>query len=195
MRMKMHTDELSHRERVRLSLNHQQTDRVPMDLGSTVVTGLTLGSYLNLANHLGFEVEKPTMLSTAFQVVKPDERIMEYFDVDFRPIFYRTPIKSKAEFRSDGIFIDDWGITRYKPETSHYFDIIDSPLKDATLDDLNDFDWPDPLDPGRFDGVQDEARLLWTTTDYALVGPGVDTNLFELAWFLRGFEFLDGFDY
>ncbi len=184
----MANETLNHRERVQLALNHQEPDRVPMDLGSTVVSGLTIGAYKRLQSHLKLEYHDQDFLSLVFQVVYPDERIFKHFDIDFRPVYYRPARVSKGKLYPDGEFIDDWGIVRQKPEGSLYYDIIDSPFKEGTINELESFDWPDPLDPGRFEGIEAEAEYLYRETDYAIVGPGTDTNVFELAWFLRGFE-------
>lgn len=161
---------------------------MPMDLGSTVVTGLTLGAYTRLEEHLGLDPRDPRLLSVMFQVVEPDERIMQYFDVDFRPLFYRPCRESKARVLPGNRFIDEWGVTLRKPEGGFYYDIVDSPLKNATAEELDDHDWPDPLDPGRFEGLEEEAQHLYEETDYALVGPGTQASFFELSWMLRGFE-------
>jgi len=40
------------RERVKLALNHKETDRVPIDLGSTLVTGIQASIYSKLKNTL-----------------------------------------------------------------------------------------------------------------------------------------------
>jgi uroporphyrinogen decarboxylase len=179
---------MSRRERVRLSLSHQEADRVPMDLGSTLVTGLTLGAYRRLEEHFGLAPQDPPLLSVMFQVVRPDERIMKYFDVDFKPLFYRLPRKSKAKVLPGNYFINEWGITLHKPERGFYYDIVDNPLKHATVEDLDSYDWPNSLDPGRFEGLEEEARYLYEETDYALVGPGTEASLFEVSWGMRGFE-------
>lgn len=179
---------MSRRERVRLALTHQEPDRVPMDLGSTSVTGLTLGAYRRLEEHLGLEPRDLPLLSLMFQVVRSDERIMKYFDIDFRPLFYRPPRESKVKALPGNSFIDEWGITVHKPEGGFYYDIVDNPLKNATVEDLDGYDWPDPLDPGRFEGLEEEARYLYRETEYALVGPGIGSSFFERSWMLRGFE-------
>lgn len=159
-----------------------------MDLGSTVVTGLTLAAHKKLEQHLRLDPRNQPFLSIMFQVVRPDERIMKHFDIDFRPLYYRPPQESKARALSGNSFIDEWGITLHKPEGGFYYDIIDSPLKNATVEDLDSYDWPDPLDPGRFEALEEEARHLYEETDYALVGPGTQASFFEQSWMLRGFE-------
>jgi hypothetical protein len=45
---------MTSRERVRAALHHQQPDRVPLDLGSTPVTGIHVTTYARLREALGF---------------------------------------------------------------------------------------------------------------------------------------------
>lgn len=41
----------------------------------------------------------------------------------------------------------------------HYYDLHHSPLANAeTINDIENYPWPDPLDPGRFVGMQEAAR-------------------------------------
>jgi hypothetical protein len=46
---------MTSRERVRCAINHQEADRVPLDLGSTLVTGIAAGVYAKLKKALGIE--------------------------------------------------------------------------------------------------------------------------------------------
>ena len=46
---------LTSRERVRLALNHQEPDRVPVDIGASRVTGISAIAYRNLLRHLGLK--------------------------------------------------------------------------------------------------------------------------------------------
>ena len=41
------------RERVRLAINHKEADRIPLDLGSTLVMGIQASIYAKLKNALG----------------------------------------------------------------------------------------------------------------------------------------------
>ena len=46
---------MTSRERMRKALNHEQPDRVPLDLGSTLITGIQASSYAKLKKVLGIE--------------------------------------------------------------------------------------------------------------------------------------------
>lgn len=78
-----------------------------------------------------------------------------------------------------------------KPPSSLYWDPVDYPLKNATLDDLESFDWPDPDDPGRMEGLREEAKRLREKTNYAIIADMPGWGIFESAWVsLRGSQFL-----
>ncbi|MCK5569645.1 MAG: methyltransferase, partial [Spirochaetes bacterium] len=44
---------MTSRERVRLAINHEIPDRVPLDLGSTLVTGIQASIYSRLKEAMG----------------------------------------------------------------------------------------------------------------------------------------------
>ncbi len=47
---------MTSRERVRKAITHQEADRVPLDLGSTLVTGIQASSYATLKKALNISV-------------------------------------------------------------------------------------------------------------------------------------------
>lgn len=60
---------MNSRERVRKALNHEVTDRVPIDLGSTVVSSIHAAAYIKLREKLGLEkklvhVSDPLLMTT-----------------------------------------------------------------------------------------------------------------------------------
>ena len=64
---------------------------MPIDLGGTSVTGITLVAYRNLVRHVGIPVPEPTLISKIMQLADTDERIQLRFDTDIRPIFLGAP--------------------------------------------------------------------------------------------------------
>ena len=46
-------DTLTHRERVIRALNHQEPDKIPFDLGGTVLTSINVHAYRKLRQYLG----------------------------------------------------------------------------------------------------------------------------------------------
>lgn len=59
---------MTSRERVRAAINHRQPDRVPLDLGSTAVTGIAAGAYARLRHSLGLP-QRPPHVYEPFQVL------------------------------------------------------------------------------------------------------------------------------
>ncbi len=71
------------KERVITSLNHQQPDRIPLDMGSTGVTGIHVRAVEKLRNYFGLE-KKPVKVIEPYQMlgeVEPDLRETLSIDV------------------------------------------------------------------------------------------------------------------
>jgi uroporphyrinogen decarboxylase len=175
------------RERVRAALEHREVDRTPIDLGGTPNSTMCGGAYANLKAFLG--VEAPgRLLSRGFNIVVMDEAVLARLAVDTRAVFANAPARSKGRWLDDNTFVGDWGITYRRPEAWSQFDMIAHPLAEATIDDLEPYDWPDVDDEGRYAGLRDRARDLHENTDFALVGSTGDSTIFDTAWMLRGME-------
>ncbi len=67
------------------------------------------------------------------------------------------------------------------------YQVVNAPLKEATVDDLDDYTWPDWNDDSLYAALEQEAEQLFTQTDLALIG-NFGGSLFTLASLLRGME-------
>jgi len=174
--------EMSHRERVIAALNHEEPDRVPIDLGSGC-TSMRAEAYYKLRDYLRLPKEtKATINEFTDTILYFDEQVLNYFDIDFRPVF----LNSKPQFLGNGIFSDEWGI-KYRKRGS-YVEIIEHPLKDVrNTKDLESYQWPDPTDPHWVEGVKERIEKL-KNTDYAIIAGRVAWGLLDLCIQLRGFE-------
>lgn len=181
----MKKDELTSRERVRLALNHEETDRVPVDLGGSDCTTITVKAYDLLKEHLGLKGDTK-VFSRRFQSVLVPEELQRMLHCDVRVIPYKASSRDRSRSTAGTTYTDEWGL-HYKSD-GLYYNIINAPLKDATLGDLETYDWPDPSDPDRVKGVAEEARHWHDHSTYALLGPGISCSLFEQCWYLRGLE-------
>jgi len=75
--------------------------------------------------------------------------------------------------------------------TGQYWDIVNPPLRGATLDDLEAYPWPNPaqwIDPAALEAYRGEARRLWQETEYTVVGEHPVYGVFELACWMCGFD-------
>ncbi len=70
------------RDRILAAINHQQPDRVPIDLGATPSSGISAIAYSNLLKHLG-RTELPVLIyDVVQQLAQPDISILDQFGVD-----------------------------------------------------------------------------------------------------------------
>jgi len=179
---------LNSRERVAEALSHREPDRPPIDLGGAV-SGIHNKAYSNLIRALKLDLEVRVHPRDAQQLAQPDEVVLEKLGVDFRHVALRR-VPASGELKPDAsgrpYFIDEWGIKWGR--NPNYYDMIDHPLKDATIDDLEKFNWPDPRNPHRFTGLREEVEELHDDTDYAIIADAFFGGIYECAWWLRGFE-------
>ena len=165
------------RERVMLALNHKEPDRIPIDLGGTIISSITKTAYISLKQHLGMPLEEITMLDYVQQLPYVDEALMERFGVDFRMVQLPAATAPNLTIFEEGdyyAFIDRWGSKLHMPKDGGlYFDWVDFPIKEATLEALDRYDWPQP-DPQEYHRrLGEQARYFFENTDYALVGSAV----------------------
>jgi uroporphyrinogen decarboxylase len=182
------------RERFTKTLNHQEPDRVPVDVGSIGATTLLIPTYNNLKKFLNFNKETIAM-NRFFQIALMDEEILQKLGVDVRSVGTGSSENYKDIELENDSFIDEWGIKCSRTKDSIYYVFEEQPLSNAaTVQDIENYKFPDPIDPGRFKGLKERINYLYNETDYAIVGFG--DQIFELAWYLRGAEkiFTDMYD-
>lgn len=173
------------RERVLTALGHKEPDRVPLDLGGLSTT-IETDPYQELKEHLGITSETKLFLRDH---VDPPEELLEEFQIDTRYVRIGRPQRFKVQIDADNSYLDEWGTRWRKPESSLYWDPVDWPLKNAAIEDLETYAWPDPDDPGRTEGLRERARQLREETDYAIVADMPVLGVFETAGVcLRGIE-------
>ena len=173
------------RERALMSLNHQVPDRIPLDLGSTNCTTMTKVAYDNLKKYLGIERETRFMMEN-FQIVFIDEEVLQILEIDTRgvhpqPVFFKNIVDDRTYF-------NEFGIKYHMPEEGLYYDMVEHPLAGKSIEELKDYEWPDPARTMDLSGVRERAKNLKESNKYLLVGDMIDTGIFEPCWYLRGFE-------
>ncbi len=181
---------MTSRERVRKALNFVEADRVPIDLGSTYVSTVTVQAYRKLLEHLGLAF--PIKLENlAGQTAIIDEAILQMFEVDFRAVRPGAPQSGDPQPTQDeqgSSYTDGWGIRRRMPPDGFYYDLVQSPLAEADLQGLKDYPFPEPEQISSTGAMAAEAQALSTENEYAVVGDFAMLGIFEMAWFLRGLD-------
>jgi uroporphyrinogen decarboxylase len=184
---------MTSRDRVNRSLNHQEPDRVPIDLGG-FQTGIHKNAYKELIGYLGIN-EEIVMLDPVQQIVKPSEFILQKFHVDIRYITSHGPDsfkggieKNKRNGRIWHDLKDEFGVVWSMPDDQQlYMDISYHPLANAKTEDIPYYPFPDGTDKSRFSGVRDAALKLRNETGYA-ISTGIGGVTYETCWYLRGLE-------
>lgn len=175
------------RERVWKALNHEEPDRVPVDLGGNS-SGMTDIAYKKLAFHLGLKNYTATF-SEWHTVEDFDEGILEFLGVDIRSIYMESPqgYKPKVYSNSNEVIVgNEWGMQR--KDVGFYSEIVRAPLEGLTITDLKNFSWPNPYDPGRVKGLREKAKKLFQNTGYAIKLTDPMNLCNEMSYMLRGFE-------
>lgn len=70
------------RERVRLAINHKPTDRPPIDLGSTPVTGIHASTYFRLRKALGLKQVRVKVIEPMQMLAEVDDEVSQIFKID-----------------------------------------------------------------------------------------------------------------
>ncbi|MSR64184.1 MAG: hypothetical protein EXS18_00185 [Verrucomicrobiae bacterium] len=73
---------MTSRERVRAALNHQQPDRVPLDLGTTPVTGIHVSTYAKLRKALGLPSKPPKVEEPYQMLAEVEPEVAERLGLD-----------------------------------------------------------------------------------------------------------------
>lgn len=176
---------MNSRERVALALSHKEPDRIPIDLGGTIVSSITKPAYLELKRYLGMPLEDLAaaegaglrMLDYVQQLPYLDEELLQRFQVDFRLVQLPAATAPGLTVFREGnyyAFIDRWGSKLHMPvDGGLYYDWVDFPIKEPTMEALDAYRWPEPDPPEYQAALGRQAKHLYETTDYALVGSGV----------------------
>jgi len=182
------------RERLELALAHKEPDRIPADLGGTVLTGISLAAYRKLRAHLNLPATEIRIADVVQQIAVVDDDVRELFHVDVRDVAPRSSASFNIGIRDDmadyTYFYDEWGIGWKMPKTGgFYYDMFHHPLAgEITTADIDRHPWPDPEDPGRFEGLRERARHAAEVEGQAVVIGGLCAGIMEMASWLRGYE-------
>lgn len=182
--------EMTPRERVWAAVNHQEPDRVPLDIGGGASTSIIVEGYEKLKEHLGVKAE-PRILNKVFRMARLDESVMQRLGSDCRPLGLKPPVNWKQPPSEPGTFKDMWGITwqqAHYGDGCYYWELAHCPLAEASIEDIERYPWPDLEDPGFFAGLAEDAKELYEETDYAIMADGGFKSFWELGYMLRGFE-------
>jgi uroporphyrinogen decarboxylase len=175
--------------------NHREPDKVPIDLGGSQCSTLTLVANDRLKEYLKIDTAGEVITALATEAISPLEEILTLFEVDCRMVLLKAPSDNGgvAIASSDIVrtppgheFTDDLG-TVWKKNLYDYAPMY-FPFENLSVSDLDKYPWPNPHDPGRVKGLREEVDELREQTDYAIVGGIIIGGPFEQACRSRGAE-------
>ena len=184
---------MNSRERVVTALNHEEPDRLPIDLGGTVVTSIAKLTYAALRDHLKLPKAPIRTLEPAQQVAVVDDDVLELFGVDVIPVLANAPSSGPLQIVDEpggsSSFKDDFGATLRRSKGGFYYDWQEFPLSEPSIEAMRKMPWPDPADPARYRGLRQRALQLRKDTDFALFGMApCGHDLFNQLLRVRGME-------
>jgi uroporphyrinogen decarboxylase len=161
-------------------LNHQEPDWVPIAFGGPSCA-IHRQAHDNLLEFLGYAAgaAAPT-IDRILQIVAPDERLCERFDVD---VMWLIPEEGPVVWGPDRqSYVDDLG--RAFKLGGGFFNQVASPLRAGTPEELAGYRFPDLRGDPRAAGLGAQARRLYTA-GYGLATDG-PWGLYEYCSTLRG---------
>jgi len=178
---------MNSRERVLKTLNHEEPDRVPIDIGGTSCTTMIEPVYKKLLKRYHLNNHEYGIIHSVMRSVDICEEAKDLLSSDTDIICLNDPAGGRIELTDNG-FVDEWGINyrRSKVGDDFYYDICENPLANASLGDLKNYPWPDPFDEIRYKGLEEKAKIL-AVKDRFVLGNILESAIFEIAWAMRGF--------
>jgi len=73
---------MNSKERILAAINHKQPDRIPIDLGATPSSGISVVAYHNLIKYLGLNHLKNHVYDVIQEVTQPEMELLDFFKVD-----------------------------------------------------------------------------------------------------------------
>ncbi len=182
---------MNSRERVLKALNHEEPDRVPIDLGGTRQSGVAASAYHRLKQKLGLTT--PTRVFDVYQMIAEIERpVLERFGADVvglnRPavafgirnenwkpwrLFDGTPVEVPGGFNpvqqpnGDLLLLRDGQPIAVMPKGGFYFDRLEK-FPGAAHVDLDAFQ-PPLLTEEELLHYRAQAEAYYQNTDFALI--------------------------
>ena len=180
--------DFNHRDRVLAALNHESTDRVPIDFGGTFVTTIWYSAYERLKEALDIRTTaKAANVSPTRRLAVVDPEVQDRFDIDTRYLAVGQ-YEGDQKVIDEDTYFDEWGVTWRKSGDGPYLN-VHGPFygERGTLRDLEAYVWPDPDDSGYYRGLRERAQALKANTDCAII-LAVPTGIVHMAQWLRGYE-------
>ncbi len=179
-------------ERVKTALEHKEPDKIPFDLGGTMVTGMNVNALAALKKYLGME-SPARVKDTITQMADTGEEMIDFLKVDVKSVSPKVPVQNKLKdvgYSEGSHFVEDeWGMQWRMPPGGFYYDLYKSPLAHVeTIADVEKYPWPDALNPFRYEKMKEEADKVVHQEKKAYVLERMSSGMWEHAMWMTGYE-------
>lgn len=186
---------MNSKERAFRAIEHEEPDRVPLE-------GVAWGewSYPFLSKVLLPYFNLRINENKALNISEKIERVLVNLGIDFRAVSMEPPssFREKAVYNplfhypwgipvASDTLRDEWGVIRRLNSTRTQSLIIHHPLEGKDISVLDEYEFPDPNAPGRFDLAE---RLVKKWHEKYAISATWGDSFFSQAWYLRGFNSL-----
>jgi len=170
------------RTRVIAAINHSEPDRVPIN-----VTPL-YDFYLNLKQYLNLEIDEEVKYGLSMEVI-PHPDVLKAIGVDISSVKLGSPRQPVTIALGNDRLRDEWGVVykKIRQSSGSYYEVVQPPLTNASLEDLEKYPWPAADLPGRGESAEKDAKRLFEDTDLALLGRAAG-SIIEMPIYLMGFQ-------
>jgi uroporphyrinogen decarboxylase len=181
-------------ERLNITLNHQEPDRVPYDLAGTTVTGINKKAFIRAMEFRGLSTEYDKKeIDPIQQIVTPVENTLKLLKSDIRRIgSRRIPDFERIVNLKNGVWelIDSWGcLWKMDESKDFYFNQYSYPLEQySSIDEgLKYYRFPGP---GYHSDIirSDLSEQYKNISDYGVVADRNCAGLTETSLRIRGYE-------
>lgn len=144
------------RKRVMTALDHKEPDSIPIDLGATQDSTLSLTTYQELAGYFGQKFDNYNLYNWMDSMLYPDDELLKKLNVDTRCIFtgkgkhaelesfYQEVGVKTLEDGGLGVFSDNGQLLYKKPKGAYGFQALEYPLAGELTNERIDNFFKDP---------------------------------------------------
>lgn len=179
-------------ERLKATLEHKEPDKIPFDLGGTMVSGINVKALTELKKYLGFNdpVEVKDVIT---QMAVTGEDIIDFLKVDVKNVAPQVPEESRLKdlgtHNGSHLLEDEWGMQWRMPPNGYYYDLLKSPLAHVqTIAEVEKYPWPNALSPVRYEKMKAEADRIVLGEKRAYVLGRMSSGMWEHAMWMTGYE-------
>ncbi|NSW92733.1 MAG: hypothetical protein HPY74_19170 [Firmicutes bacterium] len=199
------------RERILKTLNHEEPDRIPRDLGGTESSSLSAFSFIKVKNFLGFD-DIPFIYDPYQYIAYTNDAIRKRYLIDTNnlspgpknwnvvdhPLGFKVklPEKWKEVYNSDGstsILNKNGNIIAKRPLNGYYFEPVNPPLSaidglqciNSYKETIYSYDWPFFIDES-LDELKQRAVAMYGTGQFIVFN--LCCHILAAGQMLRGYE-------